>query len=93
MTLAERLHHLLNRSGLNPVQLAQKSGIHLIQIHGYLRGSHAPNLRNARKLVRALGVGLDEFLDVVLPQDARARQERSCKRRRAHKTMTRALRG
>jgi transcriptional regulator with XRE-family HTH domain len=76
MTLAEQLRNLLKKARLDSAQLSQRSGINPVQIHSYLRGSHIPNLRNARKLAKALGVGLEAFNNVVLPQDAKARSKK-----------------
>lgn len=53
---AARLNGLLDRSGLSPVQLAERLGASSVIVYHYLQGEHLPRLQDLPELARALGL-------------------------------------
>ena len=56
-TLAE----LMQERGLTVVTLARRAGVTHVAISLIVRGKRAPNIRTARKIADALGVGVDDI--------------------------------
>jgi transcriptional regulator with XRE-family HTH domain len=66
-TFGETLRRLRTGADLTAEQLAERSGLHAMSVYALERGSCSPTLHTARRLAKALGVGLSKFEDCNLP--------------------------
>jgi transcriptional regulator with XRE-family HTH domain len=69
MGFAERLATLRKERGLTQLQLAEKAGLHVVQVRRYETSASEPSLEALRKLAIALNVGADAL---VFAADERA---------------------
>jgi transcriptional regulator with XRE-family HTH domain len=74
MTFGSTLRQLRLRAGYSIESLADEAGVTPSTLIFWERGAVCPSLANARKLARALAVGLDD-LTGDLPEDRRQRKE------------------
>lgn len=66
VTFRERLNELRRSKGWSVKTLADKAGLPVGTVNGYLiegKNNRIPNLKNAFKLANALGVSLEVFSD------------------------------
>lgn len=71
MTFGQKLKRLRTRAGLTADGLARSAKLTDVALYSHERGGGLPSLASFRRLAKALDVGLDEFADVTLPDDAR----------------------
>jgi transcriptional regulator with XRE-family HTH domain len=76
-TFGQTLRELRVRAGLSAGQLARRCGATSMSIYGYERGVRSPSFENLRRIAVGLGVPLDEFRDVVAPDDLRSSRART----------------
>lgn len=59
-----KLIMILYKAGMSQKRLAEKTGISEVTICKYTNGSATPSLYNARKIARALGIDINELIDI-----------------------------
>ena len=66
MTFGEALVVLMNRKGMTQTDLAAKSGVRKSTINELVKGrSKEPTLTKAKALADALGITLQDFIDLM----------------------------
>lgn len=67
MEYADVLRYYLDKAGMKPAELAQKIGSQRSSIGELMSGrSKAPSVYKAKAIAEALGVSLDEMMDMLI---------------------------